>query len=220
MKKILFIFSQYRVCERILPVIPFLSEEYELDCLLVYQMKSSHQWPGDKDLREHFYNTYQFDFNFLTEIRSDLDYSSYDLIISDDNRLSTKTKLSEIYNKRKKNMLACYHGAGEKWNNVKFFEDTHGKVYDYTLVMGKDDCKKDYCIPIGVPSNDSLKDKKLNNKHILVVVNFLGNRDCPFKIKLDNHLVNNIDFERLTEVYGLPIIIKLKSREDEGNGRF
>ena len=68
MKKILFIFSQYRVCERILPVIPFLSEEYELDCLLVYQMKSSHQWPGDKDLREHFYNTYQFDFNFLTNL--------------------------------------------------------------------------------------------------------------------------------------------------------
>ena len=50
----------------------------------------------------------------------------------------------------------------------------------------------------------------------MVEVNFLGNRDCPFKIKLDNHLVNNIDFERLTEVYGLPIIIKLKSREDEG----
>ena len=136
--------------------------------------------------------------------------------MADDNRDTSKTNLKVIYDRKKCKMLACYHGPVEKYNNIKFFEDGYKKIYDKTLVLGKKDCLTDYCEPIGIPSNDCLKSKEVKPNHILVIVNFLGNRDCPFKIKFDKHLVNNIDFERLTEVYGLPIIIKLKSREDEG----
>ena len=61
--KILFVMSQYRVCERILPVVPKLKNDYELDCLLVYQMSSKHVWPGDKDLRDNFFKEYGDYFN-------------------------------------------------------------------------------------------------------------------------------------------------------------
>jgi hypothetical protein len=47
LKKILFITSQYRIGERIYPIIPHLAKEYELDLLKVYQMSSSHKWVGD-----------------------------------------------------------------------------------------------------------------------------------------------------------------------------
>ena len=56
-----------------------------------------------------------------------LDYSSYDLIISDDNRDTPKTNLKYIYQKKNCIMVGCYHGAGEKWNNFKFVESTYEK---------------------------------------------------------------------------------------------
>ena len=224
MKKILLIFSQYRVGERIFPTISRLSNRYNLDCLLVYQMKSTHRWVGNEDLRNHFHKNYKDFFNTITEDRNRLDYKSYDLIISDDNRHSTKTKLWEIYDNRKSNMIGCYHGAGERWNNKQFFEKTQGKVYDYTFVMGQDDCKKNYCIPIGIPSNDNLNNMRMNPKHILLIVNFLGNitsviGNQPFPVTFDKKLVNNIDLVELQKIHKLPFIIKLKSRDGEGKNQ-
>ena len=54
MKKILFITTQYRVGERIYPIIPYLYKNYELDLLTLYQMHPSHKWPGSFDLRSLF----------------------------------------------------------------------------------------------------------------------------------------------------------------------
>jgi hypothetical protein len=218
MKKILMVFSQYRVGERIFPIIPKLSEKYKLDCLLLYQMHSAHIWPGNDDLRKHFYNNYQSNFSRVTEISSDLDDSirDYDLIITDDNRVSPKTNLKEIYRKKKGLMISCFHGPGEKWNNVNFFRRGHKKIFDKTLVLGKFDCLTDYCIPIGIPSNDILKEQELSQEHILLIVNFLGNRRCPFPVSFNKELIDNIDFESLSKKFDLPVVIKLKSRADEG----
>lgn len=219
--KFLFILSQYRICEKILPVIPVLEGGFELDCLLVYQMKSTYQWPGDDDLRKSFFDNYSEYFNVISEDRECFDYSKYDLIITDDNRDTPKTNLSEIYNKRENLMVGCYHGAGEKWNNFRFIESVHGKVLDKCFVMGKSDVTSNISIPIGIPSNDYLKSYKNKNKnHILVIVNFLGNRSCPFKVKLDENFVNQMDFISLQDRFELPIIFKLKSRADEGIGGY
>ena len=54
MKKILFITSQYRVGERIYPIIPLLSNDYELHLLKTYQMQDSFKWTGDNDSRKLF----------------------------------------------------------------------------------------------------------------------------------------------------------------------
>ena len=51
MKRILLITSQYRVGERIYPIIPHLAKEYNIDLLKVYQMADNHKWVGDIDMR-------------------------------------------------------------------------------------------------------------------------------------------------------------------------
>ena len=222
MKKILLVFSQYRVCERILPIIPHLSK-YNLDCFLIYQMSKKHEWPGDNDPRKQFMvdNSKYFNNIFDEEIPN---FKSYDLIVSDDNRVSVRTNLKKIYDNKGGTMIACFHGPVEKYNNKSFFEEGYKTIYDKTLVLGKKDCLKDYCLPIGIPSNDILKDKKKSNNHILVIVNFLGNIKSvigskPFPITFDNRLVEELDFKSLQDKLGLPIVIKLKSREGEGRNQ-
>ncbi len=221
MKKVLVVLSQYRVCERILPIMPILSEKYRLDCLLVYQMSNTHKWPGDDDPRKYFYQTYSKDFNKIFDGENPA-FNDYDLILTDDNRVSSKTNLEKIYRQKKGVMISCFHGPVQKWNNVEFFERGFETVYDKTLVLGKRDCLKNYCLPIGIPSNDCLKDRKIKSNHILVIVNFVGNIKSvigfkPFPITFDYRLVREIDFEGLQKKLDVPIIIKLKSRSDEGN---
>ena len=220
--KILYILSQYRVCERILPTIPELKKEYRLDCLLVYQMKLDHKWPGNEDLRTSFFKEYSSYFSTITEDINLLDYSSYDLIISDDNRDTSKTNLKYIYQKKNCIMVGCYHGAGEKWNNFEFIESVYGKVLDKCFVMGKSDVTSNISIPIGVPSNDILQNyQSVDKKHILVIINFLGNRSCPFSVKVNDKFIEEVDFSYIQNKFdNLVIIFKLKSRADEGKNGF
>ena len=58
MKRILLISTIYRVGERIYPIIPKLSEEFEVDVLKTAQMGNGLQWYGDDDLRKVFDNLY------------------------------------------------------------------------------------------------------------------------------------------------------------------
>ena len=213
--KILYILSQYRVCERILPTIPELKKEYRLDCLLVYQMKLDHKWPGNEDLRTSFFKEYSSYFSTITEDINLLDYSSYDLIISDDNRDTSKTNLKYIYQKKNCIMVGCYHGAGEKWNNFEFIESVYGKVLDKCFVMGKSDVTSNISIPIGVPSNDILQNyQSVDKKHILVIINFLGNRSCPFSVKVNDKFIEEVDFSYIQNKFdNLVIIFKLKSNQ-------
>jgi hypothetical protein len=67
MKKILFITSQYRVGERIYPIIPELAKQYELHLLKTYQMQDSFKWTGDNDLRKVFDTQYS---KYFTETYS------------------------------------------------------------------------------------------------------------------------------------------------------
>jgi len=221
MKRILIVLSQYRVCERILPTIPILSKKYRLDCLLVYQMSNTHKWPGDDDPRKYFYQTYSKDFNKIFDGENPT-FNDYDLILTDDNRVSSKTNLEKIYRQKKGVMISCFHGPVQKWNNVEFFKRGYKTIYDKTLVLGKKDCLTKYCVPIGIPSNDFLKDKLVKPNHILVIVNFLGNirsviGSKPFPITFDERLVGELDFKSLQERLKVPILIKLKSREGEGD---
>ena len=58
MKKVLLIATVYRVGERIYPIIPKLSEEFEVDVLKIGQMGNQIQWYGNKDLRLVFDKLY------------------------------------------------------------------------------------------------------------------------------------------------------------------
>jgi hypothetical protein len=68
----------------------------------------------------------------------------------------------------------------------------------------------------GIPSNDELLNyKDVEKKHILVIINFLTNRQSPFKVNFGKELFEKLDLVSLQKEYNLPIIFKLKSRADE-----
>lgn len=212
MKRILFITSQYRVGERIYPIIPHLASEYNIDLLKVYQMTDNHKWVGDVDMRGEFNNKYSDYFQNIYQHRCDV--SNYDLIISDDNRDSVKTNLKDTYSKRNCNLIAFEHGNTEE----PYFKRGYKVVFDKCLVFGKKDVIHTDCIATGIPSNDNLINyKNLPKMHILIIVNFLGNRSSPFKQNFDENFFKKIDILDIQNHFNLPVIIKLKSRADEGS---
>jgi hypothetical protein len=212
MKRILFITSLYRTGERIYPIIPHLAKDYKMDLLKIYQMMPSYKWVGDIDMRLIFDNEYLKYFDNVFE--GSCDVSKYDLIISDDNRNNVlKTNLKAIYNKKNCPMVCFEHGNNQK----PLFQQGHKVVFDKCFVFGKKDVIHEDCIAGGIPANDKLKEYlNLPKKHILVIVNFLGNRTSPFAVNFDKKLFEKIDIKSIQNYFNLPVVIKLKSRADEG----
>lgn len=174
-------------------------------------MAPSHKWVGDSDLRLRFDEVYGK--YFKNTFYDECDSSKYDLIISDDNRLSSKTGLNKIYKQKKSPMLACTHGNGDN----PYLIEGYKNVFDKCFVFGEKEKQFEYCIPIGIPSNDELKNyQNSEKKHILIIVNFLGNRQSPFKVNFDKKFFEKIDILSLQKEYNLPVVLKLKSRADEG----
>ena len=212
MKKILFITSQYRTGERIYPILPHLCEEFEVDLLKVYQMKSSHKWAGDRDLRKDFDRKYG---HLFTRVLKEHEYDGdYDLIISDDNRDSFKTKLDQYYRNRRGTLVSFEHGNNDK----NYFSKGYQKVFDKCFVFGSKDAFHPSTLAGGIPANDKLKEyQNLEKKHILIIVNFLGNRTSPFKVNFNQHLFEKLDLKNIQNTLNLPFLFKLKSRADDGS---
>ena len=80
--KTLYIFSQYRVGERIFPTIPKMRKKSLLDCLFLYQMSSDYSWPGDYDVRDDFLQKYSNYFRDMTSDKTKLNYREYEFISS------------------------------------------------------------------------------------------------------------------------------------------
>jgi len=210
-KRILFITSQYRTGERIYPILPHLCKEYSVDLLKVYQMTKKYKWVGDIDMRKEFDKNYLDLFDRVYENKCNV--TEYDLIISDDNRDTSKTNLRRFYKEKSCPLVSFEHGNTDK----PYFKRGHKVVFDKCFVFGEKDIHHKDCIAGGIPSNDKLVEyQNLSKKHILVIVNFLGNRSSPFKVNFDKELFRRLQLVDLQETSGLPVIIKLKSRADEG----
>ena len=84
MKNILFITSQYRVGERIFPILPTLCKKYNVDLLKTYQMDYGHKWVGDSDMRIHFDNKYISLFENVYDRKNakDINFKKYDKNLS------------------------------------------------------------------------------------------------------------------------------------------
>ncbi len=220
---ILFVFSIPRISERLFPLIPKLNElGYNLDLMSINQFSEAVGWYGDNDPRERFYNNYDryFSKKYDSYHPCKIDYSKYDLIILDDCRL--RNGLDFIYKSKRKTSIVIgqTHGNSDKM----YISDNHKKVFDYCFVFGESEIEmnskvdRKYLLDIGIPSNDILKEYKEKYtvpKHILVIVNFLGNRECPYKEKFDKEFLKKTNYKKLGDMLNLPFIIKLKSRFDE-----
>ena len=219
--KTLYVFSQYRVGERIFPTIEKMKSKSDLDCLLLYQMSDKYDWPGNNDLRKIFHKKYDKFFDKISSKKSDFNFGKYDVIICDDNRDTPKTNLSEIYAQRKGVMIGCYHGPGDKFCSSEHIKKIQNKICDFCFVIGSVDIHSNISKAVGIPSNDVLK-KYLDraSKHILLIVNFLGNRYSPFKVNFDGDFIDMLKLKTIQKNIDLPFIFKLKSREDEGKNGY
>jgi hypothetical protein len=213
MKKILFITTQYRVGERIFPILPNLSKNFEIHLLKLYQMHSSHIWPGSFDMRDTFHKKYLKYFTKIIPTINDINYKEYDLILCDDDR--ARNGVEQIYKNKKCLMVGCSHG-NRNLNHNEWHAMKHHKIaFDKCFTFGKKELLP-HTMPGGIPSNDKLKEYSLEKNHILVICNFLGNRHCEFKIPFNEHFFKECGLVELQQKYNKKVIIKLKSRADEG----
>ena len=114
MKKLLIVVSVYRQGERIHPIIPSLSNDFDLSLLSVHQMNYRQQWNGSIDMRDEFHKRYDSYFEHIHNDLTKVDYSKYDAILFDDCR----DKGHEIPT------MIIYSIA--KQNNIKVFANQHG----------------------------------------------------------------------------------------------
>ena len=226
MKKILLIATVYRVGERIYSTIPELSKLFNLDLLVINEMSDEMVWYGDNDPRILFHKSYQkyfdniYDAGFnssntnISKTLLELDVTQYDLILCDDDR--KRYGVVSLYEKAQKNkipMVGCIHGAG-----VGFPAGRIDSMCNHLFVFGEKDCKENNYNKnvhgIGVPSNDILKEYKKSDDHILVIINYLANRSCPYKVQVDGSYIKKIGLAELQKEFDKKVVFKLKSRHD------
>ena len=216
-KNILFITTQYKVGERIYPIIPFLSKKYNLDLLKMYHMHPIlGKWGGNKDLRQ------VFDKNYLSYFSSSFssipNLSKYDLIIADDNRI--QPGLNQIYSKRECLMIGNNHGCSDHGYETINYQ----KCFDGCFMFGVNGCTQPYHIPGGIPANDNLqKYSTVNKEHILIITGFLGLepeftdfKGFTFK-RCDKYFFDSLHLLDLQKIHNKKIVIKIKSRENQNH---
>jgi len=226
MKKILLVATVYRIGERIYPIIPELSKEFHIDVLRTAQMSSKNSWYGDNDYRILFDKLYnQYVDNIFTDSMPDI--KSYDLIIFDDCRPRNGLKeISAVARTAGVPTIANYEGNGYfDLDNV----ERDIKHWDYLSLFGTKDFDLHSKHPFGdskkflkggIPANDklceySISDSVVDGNNILVIVNFLGNRSCPFDIQVDENFIKQSGLKQMQQGYDKNIVFKLKSRKDQ-----
>ena len=215
-KNILFVTTQYRSGERIYPIIPYLSTKYNLDVFKTYHMHPINgKWGGNASGREVFDKKYLSYFNNNISNINEIPFEKYNLIIADDCRI--QSGLGLIYQNRKCLMIGNSHGN----NRFNYPVNNIGKCFDGCFVFGEKELVQPHLIPGGIPSNDKLKEyKNREKKHILLITNFLGNKPTytdPWGfhfLPMDKDFFDNLRLDKLQEKYNKPIIIKIKSREE------
>lgn len=229
MKNILFIATIYRCGEKVYPIIDTLKSIYNVDILTMYQMSQSFGWTGDFDFRQKFYEYHKNCVNGLNpkEILNgkkdnfiNKGLSKYDAIIIDDNILKANRGLDSLRKRFRSGLIiGCPHGNVE-FENFKIRLDN---FFDYSFVLGK---KEQYLlskhnnakqlIPGGIPSNDVLKNCKLKNEYILVVVGYVAHKSQKVNRSgysyFDEKTFLNSGILDVQQKTGKKIIIKEKSR--------
>lgn len=219
MKKILLVATIYRVGERIYPIIPKLSEEFDIDVFKTAQMGNKISWYGDNDLRAIFDKKYK---NYIKNTYYELpNLSDYDLIIFDDDR--PRNGLKQIYQKAKSlNILTIGNFHGSKEFCSKNLNNQLNRCWDKIQLFGQKDYQthvesevgsKENFLVGGIPCNDSLKKYERTDENILVIVNFLGNRTAPYN-RFDESAFRSLGLLDLQKEFNKKVVVKLKSRAD------
>jgi len=218
--KLLLLFTNHRVAEKLWPIIPKLSKQYQLDLFLVGLMSNETPWVGDIDERvvmiskyKKYINTiingpgikYHGD-NITKSLDSYVNIKEYSVVIFDDNRKMSEYNIPNFYNTCKQNKIVV---IGNSHGNEDAPHNATNISYDYKMDFQSG----------GIPANDTLKNVVRRNNHILLIANFLGNRYSPYPVNLDQRFINETGIVEISNHYNLPIIVKIKTRLDNPNYR-
>ncbi len=193
-------------------------------------MADGTEWYGDDDYRKIFDNKYnQYVKNIYTTQTPD--WSSYDLVIFDDCRPRHGLKeISKIVREHGIPTIANYEGNGyfdldnlerdtNHWDYLSLFG-----IKDYNLHKNHKAGDESKLLIGGIPANDKLCNYGIkggdDGENILVIVNFLGNRSCPFDVRVDENFIKLSGLKQMQKGYNKNIIFKLKSRKDQPNPNF
>lgn len=236
--KLLLLFTNHRVAEKLYNSIPELNKYFELDIFCIGLFSNRTKWIGNSDERTTFFNQYGKFFNKIINgpgirfhgdriYENLIDYitlTEYSIVIYDDNRDKLEYSIPTLYrafNDRGIKVLGNSHGNEEYSPNLGF-----NRVFDAMFTFGnkekhilinKFNYNKDSILTGGIPTNDRLKDLKRNSKHILIITNFLGNRPNYFPVNFNEEFVKKSKLIELSNHFKLPIIVKQKARLDDPN---
>jgi len=220
-KKILLLFTNHRVAEKLWPIIPELSKEYTLDLFLVGLHSFNTPWVGDIDERKTTVDKYKSYLNNIIigpgvqfhgdnikeDLTSFINLDDYSLVVYDDNREMSEFNIPKFYQ-------SC------KLKNIKIIGNSHGNEDNPHNAINKSyDISMNFSTG-GIPANDTLKDLELTQKHILIITNFLGTRNnlknafSWLSILFDEHFLYECGALELSKEYNLPIKVKIKTRLD------
>jgi len=214
--KILLLFTNHRVAEKLWPIIPLLSIEYEIDLFCVGLFSLNTPWVGDIDERLVAINKYNQYLNNVIQgpgikfhgdsihesLLNFIDINSYKFVIYDDNREMQEFNIPHFYNECKYRNIKV---IGNVHGNEDITKDASGISYDFKMEFHNG----------GIPANDTLANVVVQPQHILVITNFLGNRGSIFPINFDQRFVHESGILELSKQFNLPIKIKIKTRLDK-----
>jgi len=218
--RVLLLFTNHRVAEKLWPIIPMLADKYIVDLFMIGLMSYETPWIGDIDEREIMVNKYNKYLDKIingpgikyhgdvisADLSSYIDINMYSKVIFDDNR-----SMSEY------NIPALYQECNDK--NIMVIGNSHGNEDTPHDALGVSyDVKMDFKTG-GIPANDTLKSVVRRNNHILLIANFLGNRSSPYSVNLDQRFINETGIVEISNHYNLPIIVKIKTRLDNPDYR-
>jgi len=217
-QRVLLLFTNHRVAEKLWPIIPELSKNYVIDLFSIGLFSNETPWVGDIDERELKLEQYKDYIDNITQgpgvqfhgdrIKQSLcdyiDISKYKFVIYDDNRKKPEYNIPSFYQYCKQNNVIV---IGNSHGNEDSPHNEIGTAYDYSMDFSKG----------GIPTNDTLKHVKGNNKHILVITNFLSNRSSIFPVNFDKTFIQRTGLLELQEKFQCPIKVKIKTRLDKPN---
>ena len=231
MRSLLFVTNNFRSVNKILPIIPGLSECFDIDMFNIFEMSDECMWAGSDDPRPRMRDEYSpFIRKFISGpsydqmqgpndpiFRKKIDYGAYNVILFDDNRCKStwgSPSISKFVRKANKDAII----VGSPHGNYEFGRNHILKnintILHYSFVFGdkeKEACKNhDRLFGGGMPCNDKLIEYPRKDEYILVIPNFTF-RNKRFKFMTEADLAAAQVFE-LSKKYDLPIVIKEKVR--------
>jgi len=240
MTKILIILTVNRICEKILDIIPMLAKQYNIDIYNVGEMSSKSAWYGDYDPRIKWGASYFKHANRIIDgdpfvnqgdqikiLNDEIKINEYSLVIYDDNRLMPQLDMPRFYKECKRKKVPVVGNSHGNWEFDPNYLIGLNNVYDYVMLLGQKEKNyysnfydKSRLLCGGIPSNDALINLKKEKKHILIILNFLGNHSEGSKLfenYFDRNFVVKSGIEKLSKKINLPIVVKQKTRLDDKN---